>query len=192
MNRLARWSLTASMLIVTGAYGWSPESTSNLLAAKLEVASASAGQSAIAMTAWKNRDPDLFMSIVPKDFRFERPDGTVMTWQSLYDRQKHQMAALKHIDRFVVTIAVESVNAESAVVLSTQDWTRVVVSDGKDARFKTGVTHREMWKKTGGQWRMESLTEHDQTREELGDASIKDRDEFYEIQISLTDPMTMP
>jgi len=168
----------------------SAESTSNLLAAKLEVASASAAESAVAMTACKNRDPELFMSIIPKDFRFERPDGSVMTWQSLYDRQKHQLAALKHIDRFVVTIAVESVGADSAVVLTTQDWTRVVLSDGKDTRFKTGVTHREIWKKTDGKWRMESFTEHDQFREQLADSSIKDHDEFYEIQISLTDPVS--
>lgn len=186
-------SLPAACVVIAAAAASfgppSPRGPENLLAAQLEVASASARQSAVAMTAWKNRDPDLFMSTVPADFRLERPDGTVVTWQALHERQKRQMAALRRTDRFLVTIEVASVGLETAVVLSTQDWTRVVAgAEGEDARFRTTVTHRESWKRVGGRWRMESFTEQDPSRERLDDASLEDRRERHEIQMGLTDP----
>jgi hypothetical protein len=57
--------------------------------------------------------------------------------------------------RFIITIEVESVSRDAAVVRSSQDWSRVVSgSDGKDARIKTGVTHRETWRKADGQWKI--------------------------------------
>jgi hypothetical protein len=188
MNRRLLLSIVASLCVGGAVHLTIAQSSEIPLAAKLEVASASAEQSAIAMTAWKNRDPALFMTTVEKDFRLTRPDGSVLTWESLFERQKHQMASLQHTDRFVLTIEVESVAADSAIVLSTQDWTRVVKgSDGKDVRYKTGVTHREKWNKVGGQWKMDGFTEHNQVREKLDDATIKDREEHYEILVKLTD-----
>lgn len=182
-------SLLAVSLMMCAAVPSSFAETNEIpLVAKLEVASASAKNAAIAMSAWKNRDPDLFMSIVPSDFRLERADGTVLTWQNLYDRQKMQMAALKHTDRFVLTIEVQSVSADSAIVLSTQDWTRVVVSSTEgEVRYRTGVTHRETWRRVGGQWKMDGFIEENQKREKLDDAAIADSKEYYEIQVKLTD-----
>lgn len=182
-------SLLSALLMMCTAVSSSLAGTNEIpLVAKLEVASASAKNAAIAMSAWKNRDPDLFMSIVPSDFRLERADGTVLTWQSLYDRQEVQMKALKHTDRFVLTIEVESVSADSAIVLSTQDWTRVVVSSKEgDVRYRTGVTHRETWRRVGGEWKMDGFAEENQKREKLDDATISDPKEYYEIQVKLTD-----
>jgi hypothetical protein len=188
VNRTTRALVVASTLVCGAILASSAEADENLLAAKLEVASWSAKQNAVALTAWKTRDARLFMSTIPRDFRVTRPDGSVMTWESLLSRTEHQMAAVPHVDHFIVTIAVESVAPESALVVATQDWMRVVKgSDGKATRFKTGVTHRERWKRADGQWRMEGFTEHDQTREEISDSSIGTREEQYEIRVSLTD-----
>lgn len=189
MNRLAQPSLAAAMFIGAAVMSSFAQSTDNLLTAKLEVAAVSARQNAAALTAWKNRDARLLMSTVPADFHITTADGSVVTWQTLYDIHKLDMSAVKHIDRFVVTIEVESVTAGSAVVLNTQDMTRVVTgSDGKDGRSKTAVTHREIWKKVDGQWKMDTFTVQYQTREQLDDPSIKNGQEHFEIQIKLTDP----
>jgi hypothetical protein len=160
----------------------------NLLGLKADVAAASARSNSVGLTAWKLRDPDLFMTSVPKDLNVKKADGTVITWQSLYENQKQRMRTIKHIDRLVVTIRVESASGTEAVVLSTQDWSRVVPGpDGKDVRLVTGVTHREVWQRVDGQWKMLRFTEENPTRETVADATIKERVERYEIVVNLDD-----
>jgi ketosteroid isomerase-like protein len=160
----------------------------NLLGLKAEVAAASARSNSVGLTAWKLRDPDLFMTNVSKDLNVKKADGTVITWDSLYENQKQRMRTIKHIDRLIVTIRVESVSETEAVVLSTQDWSRVVPGpDGKDVRLVTGVTHREVWQKADGQWKMLKFTEENPTREIPADATIKDPMERYEIVVRLDD-----
>jgi hypothetical protein len=189
MNRARVWSSTAGAALGAAlvAAAETPSAPS-LLAAHLEAAAASARQSSVALTAWKQRDPDLFMSTVPRDFSLKRPDGTLLTWQGLHESTKARMAAVSHVDHFLVTIEVEDVRGDAAVVLSTQDWSRVTRGqDGKAVRLKTGVTHRDTWKRTRGQWKMEGFTEHGQTREQRDDVTIKAPAERYEIQIKLRD-----
>jgi hypothetical protein len=100
----------------------------------------------------------------------------VITWQSLYENQKQRMRAVKHIDRLAVTIRVESVSAREAVVLSTQDWTRVVAAGegGRDVRLRTGVTPREVWNRgLDGTWKMLRFTEENPPRAVLPDATSR-------------------
>jgi hypothetical protein len=164
------------------------EAAKNALAAKSEVAMASVKNNSVGLTAWKLRDPDLFMSNVPKDFNVTKADGTKVTWDSLYESQKTRMAAVKHVDHLIVTIEVESANATDAVVLSTQDWSRVGPgADGKDTRLRTSVTHREIWRKENGVWKMLRFTEENPKREVIADATITDPVERYEVKVRLTD-----
>ncbi len=164
------------------------ESKSNVLAMKAEVASASAAQTSVGLTAWKLRNAEMFMRDIPKDFRMTKPDGTKMDWKQLFDLQKVRMAAIKHIDHLFVTITVESVNATDAVVLSTQDWSRVRPgTDNKDTRIVTSVTHREIWQKGHGKWKMIRFTEENQKNEVASDASVTDPIEHFEIRIVVSD-----
>jgi hypothetical protein len=128
------------------------------------------------------------MRDVPRDFNVKKADGTTMTWEGLYEAQKQRMATIKHIDHLIVTIQVESVSPTDAVVLSTQDWSRVVPGpDGKDVRMITGITHREIWKNVGGEWRMEKFTEENPTRKVEEDAKITSREEKYEVILKSTE-----
>ncbi len=160
----------------------------NALVQKTEIASASARQNSLGLTAWKLRDPDMFMRTVPKDIGMKKANGSAHTWASLYEDQKQCMRTVKHIDWLAVTIRIESVSSTDAVVLSIRNWSRVVAGpDGIDIRLKATVTHRETWHKAAGKWTMLRLSEEDATQEAQADTTIKNPVERYEIRITLED-----
>ena len=115
----------------------------------LAVGMESAKASALVMRAWIVRDAKLFLGKEPP---------------ALLNDVQRRMAMTKSIDYLRINMEVESVKGNEAIVLSRQQFSRLLrLPDGKERRRITSATHRETWEKLDQGWKLKGFTEHDQT-----------------------------
>jgi hypothetical protein len=109
----------------------------------------SARASALVLRGWKLRDARVFLGDAPSALR---------------EDVQRRMAMTKSIDYLRIDIAVESVKSSQAIVLSQQQFSRLLrLPDGKERRRITSVTHRETWEKSDKGWKLKGFTEQDPT-----------------------------
>ena len=118
-----------------------------LCADELAVGTESAKASTQVLRAWKLRDAKLFLGNQPSPLR---------------DDVQRRMNTTTSIDYLKIEIEVESVKGNEAIVLSRQNFSRLLLlTDGKERRRITSVTHREVWDRVDKTWTLKKFTEQD-------------------------------
>jgi hypothetical protein len=106
-------------------------------------------------TAWLERRPELLVGPGPDSLVLVRtPEGGAITRGQLIDDLRRRMAMVSRIDTLSEVVDSVGVAADSAVVITSQRFMRWLrVSDSRERQRITTVTHRQVFRRTGGRWR---------------------------------------
>jgi pimeloyl-ACP methyl ester carboxylesterase len=117
--------------------------------------------------AFKKKDIKMFMEGGHPDFSLTFLNGKTATREQVEAAVKRNMDRIKSVNYLKVEIGDITVTGNTAVVVTTQHFSRVVAGpDGKEHTVLTsGTVHRETWVKTATGWKCKHIQETKQGKE---------------------------
>jgi ketosteroid isomerase-like protein len=125
--------------------------------------------------AYEHKDVGLFMQNKTPDYTVKGPSGNVFTRAEIQQLAQANMERIKKVNYLKITITDLKLNGNTAVVDSTQDFSRVVTApNGSEHTLEMkNAKHREQWVKTTAGWQVKAM-EVTNTGEEYTDGQRMD------------------
>ena len=127
--------------------------------------------------AYEEKDAEAFMADMTLDFKAKSKRGRVADRYDAEAGIRRRLDRSKSVEDFVIRIREFAVNGDSALAVTSQDVSRVVVdAEGKEhAAVTRDVRTRDTWTRTGASWKLARIEEIDPGEETLDGEPVERR-----------------